>query len=123
MVSLLYAYRRVKKNPKKGIYVSDFQDALLRNQGYVYIAWLETTPFYKIGKSKNPHARFSETITLPYEIVIIHCIRTNYMDWLEKELHAKFESKKARGEWYRLTPEDLDALQSTVDRTYNLGEL
>jgi hypothetical protein len=123
MTGLVYAYRRLKKYPNNGACIEDFKTAVESNRGFVYIAWLETTPYYKIGKSKNPDVRFGGMITLPIDIIIIHSISTNYMERLEKELHTQHKDKRGKGEWFKLTEVDIDQLKNIDHRTYNLGEL
>lgn len=68
---------------------------------------------YKIGLSKDVRARIKTLgVALPFEIEPIHTIKTDDMVTLEKELHAQFNEKRVRGEWFALTPEDVEYVRS-----------
>ncbi len=64
--------------------------------------------FYKIGKSANPRHRESTLQAEVPSITIVHIIDIN----IEKELHNKFKSKRMRGEWFKLLPEDVEYIKS-----------
>jgi len=104
-------------------YEREYINICNRSKGYVYLAWLETTPYYKIGFSINPETRFSNTITLPVDIVILHSIQTNNMHRLEKDLHQQFCNLHVRGEWFALSSQGVDYITSLSDVTYDMREL
>jgi hypothetical protein len=74
---------------------------------YVYLFWMEGG-FYKIGIASNVARRLKEFQHLPYEVRLIHSFHAENAEWAEVELHAKFADKRVRGEWFRLTPEDVE---------------
>jgi hypothetical protein len=79
--------------------------------GWVYI--LQAGPFYKIGKTKNVDRRVGQLATLPpFDIEIIHTIKTKDMGQLELELHEKFAEKRKRGEWFELEEGDIAWLKT-----------
>jgi hypothetical protein len=92
-------------------------------QGLVYIVWMETTPYYKIGFSKDPEMRMSSIFILPVDLIVIHTIVSNFAARLEAELHGHFEEKRVRGEWFKLTEDDLIFLKTIeqVDYDYEAG--
>lgn len=80
--------------------------------GYVYLI-ASKDGLYKIGLSKDVRARIKTLgVALPFEIEPIHTIKTDDMVTLEKELHAQFNEKRVRGEWFALTPEDVEYVRS-----------
>ncbi|KKS98531.1 MAG: hypothetical protein UV73_C0001G0052 [Candidatus Gottesmanbacteria bacterium GW2011_GWA2_43_14] len=78
--------------------------------GYIYLG--KQNGSYKIGKSKNPNRR-REDITLlgsePFELV--HEIKTDDMNGVEKYWHERFKSRHKRGEWFNLTRTDISAFK------------
>lgn len=78
--------------------------------GYVYLG--KQHGFYKIGKAKNTNRR-REDLTLlgsePFEL--IHEIRTDDMNGVEKYWHNRFKTKLKRGEWFKLSKGDVKAFK------------
>lgn len=76
--------------------------------GFVYLG--KQHGHYKIGKAKDTNRR-REDITLlgsePFEL--IHEIKTDDMNGVEKYWHNRFKSKRKRGEWFDLTASDVKA--------------
>jgi hypothetical protein len=50
--------------------------------------------------------------TMPFELTIRHRIRSGRQKWLEGYLHKAFADVRVRGEWFRLSDDDLAALES-----------
>jgi hypothetical protein len=105
---------------------SRWADKVIRGQGYVYVAHMAGTPFYKIGWSKDPDTRHFANVTLPYSmttvppITAIHRIETNWTYMLERELHIRFTSQRAGGEWFVLSAVDLLVLRQMKTIDYDL---
>ena len=79
--------------------------------GWVYI--LQAGPYFKIGYSKNVDKRIERLATLPpFDMELIHTIRTDNMDTLEKYLHERFDDKRKNGEWFELDEEDIAWLKT-----------
>jgi len=72
-----------------------------------YIALDHNTGFYKIGKSKNPALREKTLQSEKPTIEIIEILKKD----IEKKLHTKFASKRIRGEWFKLTKEEVDSIK------------
>lgn len=58
-----------------------------------------STNYYKIGKSYNPILRER---TLKAELPTLDIVSICNID-IERQLHEKFEIKRVRGEWFRLS--------------------
>ena len=79
-----------------------------RGAGYVYVLRAENGLF-KIGRSRNPMQRVQELsgTTGPVEIELILSHYVADCAKSERELHAAFTDKRARGEWFALDVFDL----------------
>jgi hypothetical protein len=64
--------------------------------------------FIKIGKSKNPTIREKTLQSEEPAISIVFVINKD----IETELHRRFKSKRVRGEWFQLSPEDIDSIKN-----------
>ena len=76
---------------------------------------------YKIGKSKTPNIRIRALcVVLPFDIMPVHVIYSRDYGWAERYLHAKFEGQRVRGEWFRLSEEDVDWIQHQTELAQNI---
>lgn len=83
--------------------------------GVVYII-SDTYGNYKIGYAKSFYLRWRDYQTIfPYGPEVINLIKTDKMRWLEKTLHKKYQSKKIRGEWFKLNNDDIEYLTNLKD--------
>lgn len=82
-----------------------------KQPGYVYLLQSESG-LYKIGLTKDPRKRAKTFgVLLPFSVEFICLIKTEDMPVLEAELHQRYASKRLNGEWFRLSPEDVDYIQ------------
>lgn len=82
--------------------------------GYVYLVD-SRAGYWKIGRSAVPVQRIGMLeVKLPYDLEVIALIETKNMYVLESRLHKKYAAKRAKGEWFRLTPEDIAFIKSLV---------
>lgn len=82
-----------------------------QQEGYVYLI-KSSEGCYKIGRSKNVKERISSLgVTLPFDIEVIHTIKSADYAGLETELHELFELKRVRGEWFNLSPDDIEYIK------------
>lgn len=91
-------------------------------EGQVYLVGV-LEGCYKIGRSGDSEKRLlSYSPKLPVTLTIHHRITTDDAPWLEAAMHLAFEHRRALGEWFRLTPDDLDAVKAMVSvrRDYQL---
>lgn len=79
--------------------------------GFVYLVQ-SPTGAYKIGKAKDPNDRQKTFgIQLPFEVEFIALVPTPNMKQTEDELHRQFADKRVNGEWFNLTPEDVEYIK------------
>jgi RNA polymerase subunit RPABC4/transcription elongation factor Spt4 len=87
----------------------------LDGQGYIYLLKM-LDAFFKIGLSRNPDHRIIGIGTgLPFTITKIHEFRCPKTNSIESMLHKLFEDKREKGEWFRLSQEDVEWLKSFED--------
>lgn len=78
--------------------------------GYVYMQRHEND--YKIGHTKSLNKRGRQIqIELPREIELVHSILTDDPLGIEAYWHRRFEAKRTRGEWFRLSNSDISAFK------------
>lgn len=88
--------------------------------GYVYV--LSGGGYYKIGFSKHVNVRVKQiSPKLPFDVKLVCTIETDDMVRAEAYLHGKYASKRAKGEWFALTDEDLEWLLDTDALIYSDG--
>lgn len=84
-------------------------------QGFVYLVKEVNGPHYKIGRSKNPDNRTATFgVKLPYRIQYECVVKTDDMYELESRLHSQFADKRADGEWFALSAEDVQSIHALI---------
>lgn len=84
-----------------------------KDKDYVYLMLNTDTSLIKIGKSNNP--RYRER-TLHSQEPSVHLIALwRCSQEVEKILHVKFNDKRVRGEWFRLTIKELTELEKFMN--------
>lgn len=89
-------------------------------KGYVYFIKQENEDLFKIGITyKDPNARLRSMQTgTPHKLEMFGLVSSDNPRRLEKELHKQFKDYHIRGEWFRLTQEQvknyLEGNRSTV---------
>lgn len=79
--------------------------------GFVYLIQ-SPTGTYKIGRTINPADRMKTfTVKLPFEVEYTCVIPADDMYYLERTLHAQFADKRVNGEWFKLSPEDVEYIK------------
>lgn len=80
--------------------------------GYVYILQ-SSTGHYKIGRTKNPNDRLRTfNVKLPFEVEFTLLYQTPDMYIVEQVLHDRFEHRRVAGEWFALTPQDIEDIKA-----------
>lgn len=78
--------------------------------GYVYL--LRFRSDYKVGASADPERRFGEVATqMPQAMTKVHTIKTDDPFGVERYWHKRFESRRLKGEWFKLTITDVRAFK------------
>lgn len=84
---------------------------------YVYLMWDTTNGFHKIGISNNP--RYRER-TLQSEKPTIELLKAKQYptrliaEAIEAALHKAYADKRLRGEWFNLSPSDIEHILETL---------
>lgn len=81
--------------------------------GYVYGVFFELNGerIYKVGLSLNPNLRAADHQTsIPFDLRIGIAYYVPNMRAEERALHAMFAGSRLRGEWFKLTDGDLNAM-------------
>jgi hypothetical protein len=78
--------------------------------GVVYL--VQMGEFHKVGKSNDVGRRIYEIgLHLPEKADLVHVIETDDPSGIEAYWHRRFAASRANGEWFRLSPGDLDAFR------------
>ena len=78
--------------------------------GHVYL--LRSSRYFKIGKSNAFGRRERElAIQLPEKVSTVHVIKTDDPEGIESYWHKRFADKRAHGEWFKLTADDVAAFK------------
>ena len=82
-------------------------------EGYIYFIKVEGRDIFKIGiTAKNVKSRIANIQTsCPYPIELYATYESDDYENEEAELHERFKDRQTSGEWFNLTPLEVDALQ------------
>lgn len=84
--------------------------------GYIYLINRVGSDEYKIGMSVDLARRLAELqVSNGGELAITHFVATNWPDELEETMHSHFRSQRLRGEWFRLSENDVHCIRQMRD--------
>lgn len=79
-------------------------------EGYVYL--LKSGNHFKVGRSNELERRVKQiSPQLPELVTFEHMIRTDDPPGIEAYWHRRFKERRAKGEWFKLTPADIRAFK------------
>ena len=87
----------------------------IATKGCVYL--IKQLRQYKIGETDDVDRRLFELTKGPERPELIHAIETDDRKGVERYWHKRFETKRGRGEWFKLDTADVRAFR----RTKNIG--
>jgi Meiotically up-regulated gene 113 len=78
--------------------------------GFVYL--MKSGRFYKIGHTNALGRREYElAIQLPEKAAMVHSIKTDDPEGIERYWHERFKDRRANGEWFNLSASDVAAFR------------
>lgn len=82
-------------------------------QGYIYlIRSLTSVTHWKIGRTNDPSRRAATFgVELPFDVEYEHIIPSSNAKWAEDTLHTKYKRVRIRGEWFQLSPEQVEEIK------------
>lgn len=86
-------------------------------RGYVYLMRDSNLNCYKIGFSSNPSYREQTLQAQKPTIELLYTWKGSLQD--EKQLHARFNDKRIRGEWFDLQATDIEEIRSIFESEAN----
>jgi hypothetical protein len=94
---------------KKGKFVLGKTVDEYDRSGYVYVIYLDAPDrYYKIGMASRFDSRFSQhQCASPFDLCVAIAYFVGNMRAEESFLHNLFSEKRVRGEWFRLSADDL----------------
>jgi hypothetical protein len=93
---------------------SPVEPAATIKAGYVYMGLLKLgrEKRYKIGKAVLVERRTDQiSIQLPHDLELVHSISTDDAYGIEGYWHRRFADKNTNGEWFSLSPQDVQAFK------------
>lgn len=87
---------------------------------FIYLMKDEINGFIKIGRAKNPEFRERTLQSEKPTIKLIYKSKGFVSD--ETLLHKKYKKYRLRGEWYRLTNEQIDEIKTFLESKCPVGE-
>ena len=103
-----------EKQKKRKIKEQYYQYQKQLTTSFVYIIQEEANGYIKIGKANDPIDRIVRGLgaKTPYKMRVLHLIPTHLPFEVEKWFHTHYEKKRLNGEWFHLSPQEVQHIQS-----------
>ena len=88
-------------------------------RGYVYL--VKVGGHHKVGRSANVRKRMTN-LKMPFQPKLIMQWRAVNATALERDIHAEFRNNHVRGEWFSLSPSDIDRMKKFVSSSEYLDK-
>lgn len=107
----LASHKKYLRDNSYGVRLNRWGDS---RKGVVYLIYFGFENIYKVGFGKDAKQRLADidSTLSPFEMSIVHTIRTDDVYVIESSLHQYFADKWMRGEWFRFSDEDLSLIKS-----------
>jgi hypothetical protein len=97
------------------IVAKQMRNKVQKKSGYVYLLLAENG-LYKIGKARDISARLQPfTVHFPMKWELVHSFKSDDYTKAEERLHTQFAATRDIGEWFRLTPADVEYIKAIQD--------
>lgn len=84
--------------------------------GYIY--FLGGDGYVKIGKAKKLYSRIASLeLLFPFEVKLLHTIKSNDINKDEVTFHKMFSTKRTNGEWFKLDEDDVAKIKTIQELT------
>jgi len=91
--------------------INSIEFRLDNNLGYIYFIQEKLLGHIKIGRSSNLEKRLQIFATdLPFEIELVHYIKSYNYEKIELEFHKHFKRQRVNGEWFKLSDAEIFAI-------------
>lgn len=85
----------------------------MKGSKYLYVIGV-ADGCHKIGVARSPETRIRSVTLTPQPLTVVHRVLSDRPYWLEMYIHTAFSPQRVRGEWFRLTPADLELIVSVT---------
>lgn len=94
----------------------NIEEDLFNKPGFIYVIYIDDSNskrYYKIGMSSSFSARFeTHQCASPFDVCVACAYFVGNMRTEERDLHALFNEKRIKGEWFQLDRCDLSLIAS-----------
>ena len=87
-------------------------------RSYVYFVRVAGQSVFKVGISDNPERRLADMqIGCPYELLLYATALVTDAETVEKQLHRVLSSVQVRGEWFAISPGEVNTILEKFSQT------
>ena len=102
---------RVYLHPSVAARYSEYLTASKHEPLVVYVIHAEGTDYYKVGIANDIQDRISRMQgSCPHGLTLVKTIACRNAAAKEKEMHSRLNQYRVRGEWFKLQPDQVQAL-------------